>query len=190
VRATLAAVLVLLAACGSPHRGISASRAATGGTVAGGSSDSTSAAPASPPPSHSPSSTTPRPSRTASGGATQAVTIASGPSQYGTVLFDRSGQAVYTFGADQTGGAPTCYADCARAWPPVLTLGRPIAGPGVRQDLLSVTIRRDGTTQASYAGKPLYFYAADGKHEVLCHNVVEFGGLWLAVSPAGTPAPT
>ena len=96
---------------------------------------------------------------------------------------------MYTFGADKTGAPPTCYADCARAWPPVLTLGRPIAGPGARQDLLSVTIRRGGVTQATYAGRPLYYYSGDGKHQVLCHNVEEFGGLWLAVTPTGTPAP-
>jgi predicted lipoprotein with Yx(FWY)xxD motif len=188
VRVTLAAVLLLLAACGSPDRSTSASRTSAAGSVGSASTESTRTTTASSPPSPSDSSTTARPSPTASG-ASRAVTITIGPSQYGTVLFDRSGQAIYTFGADQTGGAPTCYADCARAWPPVLTLGRPVAGPGVRQDLLSVTIRRDGTTQASYAGKPLYFYAADGKHQVLCHNVEEFGGLWLAVTASGTPAP-
>jgi hypothetical protein len=24
---------------------------------------------------------------------------------------------------------------------------------------------------------------------VLCHDVTEFGGVWLVVTPAGTPAP-
>jgi predicted lipoprotein with Yx(FWY)xxD motif len=187
VRANLAAaVLVLLAACGSPDQTTSASRASTG--RGSGSVGSTSAAATSPPSSHS-ATATPA-TRLPTGSGSQAVTITVGSSQYGTVLYDRSGQAVYTFGTEKAGGAPSCYADCARAWPPVLTLGRPVAGLGVRQDLLSVAIRRDGTTQATYAGKPLYFYAAEGKHQVLCHNVEEFGGLWLAVTPAGTPAPT
>jgi predicted lipoprotein with Yx(FWY)xxD motif len=177
-------VLVLLAACGSPDRGSSASRASTGGAGTTSSAATTSS------PSTQITSSTPVRHSGAASGPTRAVTIASGPSQYGTVLFDGSGQAVYTFGAEKTGGAPACYADCARSWPPVFTLGRPVAGLGARQDLLSVTIRRDGATQATYAGKPLYFYAGDGKHQVLCNNVEEFGGLWLAVSPAGTPAPS
>ena len=28
----------------------------------------------------------------------------------------------------------------------------------------------------------------EGKNEVLCHNVSEFSGLWLVVTPSGEPA--
>jgi len=110
-------------------------------------------------------------------------------SQYGSVLFDGSGQAIYTFDAERT-SEPACYDNCASSWPPVLTTGRPAARDGVDAGLLGVTSRRDGSTQVTYRGKPLYFYAHEGKHVVLCHNVREFGGLWLAVTKAGTPAPT
>jgi hypothetical protein len=48
---------------------------------------------------------------------------------------------------------------------------------------------RRGLTQATYGGKPLYFYAHEGKHQVLCHNVTEFGGRWLAITVAADPAP-
>jgi len=41
--------------------------------------------------------------------------------------------------------------------------------------------REDGTTQITYDGHPLYYYAHEGPGLVLCHNVEEFGGLWLAV---------
>lgn len=105
------------------------------------------------------------------------------------MLFDGSGQAIYTFGAERT-TEPACYGDCASSWPPVLTSGRPVARDGVDAALLGVTSRRDGSTQVTYRGKPLYFYAHEGKHVVLCHDVREFGGLWLAVTKAGTPAPT
>ncbi|HEV2888471.1 MAG TPA: hypothetical protein VGX49_16290 [Jatrophihabitans sp.] len=115
------------------------------------------------------------------------VTTAS--SQFGPVLFDGSGQAIYLFDGDKT-STPTCNGDCAGAWPPVLTTGRPVARGGVKAELLGVTTRRDGSTQATYAGKPLYFYAHEGKDVVLCHNVREFGGLWLAITRTGTPAPT
>ena len=72
---------------------------------------------------------------------------------------------------------------------PVLTRGNPHRGKPLRRGLLGTTRRSDGATQVTYAGHPLYFYAHEGKHQVLCHNVNEFGGIWLAVQPNGAPAP-
>jgi predicted lipoprotein with Yx(FWY)xxD motif len=43
----------------------------------------------------------------------------------------------------------------------------------------------DGSTQVTYKGQPLYYYAHEGPGEVTCHNVDEFGGLWLAVNADG-----
>ena len=46
---------------------------------------------------------------------------------------------------------------------------------------------RDGSRQATYAGRPLYYYVGDRKpSQILCQNVSEFGGLWLVVRPSGT----
>jgi predicted lipoprotein with Yx(FWY)xxD motif len=84
---------------------------------------------------------------------------------------------------------PECYDDCAEAWPPVLTEGDPVAAGNVLQGQLGVTQRTDGTTQVLYAGHPLYYYANEGANQVLCHNVREFGGLWLVVTSSGDPAP-
>jgi predicted lipoprotein with Yx(FWY)xxD motif len=108
-------------------------------------------------------------------------------SDFGTILFDRSGQAIYLFDKE-TANLPECYEACAQAWPPVLTRGVPVAMAGVRDEALGTTRRRDGTTQVTYAGHPLYYYAHDGKNEVLCHNVREYGGLWLVITPAGEAA--
>ena len=49
------------------------------------------------------------------------------------------------------------------------------------------TARRGGETLlVTYGGRPLYFYAGDGRPgQVLCQNVSEFGGLWLVVRPSG-----
>ena len=44
-----------------------------------------------------------------------------------------------------------------------------------------------GRRQVTYAGRPLYYYVDDPPGEILCHNVEEFGGLWLAVQPSGDP---
>ncbi len=49
-------------------------------------------------------------------------------------------------------------------------------------------MRSDGAVQLTYAGHPLYYYAHERPGQVLCHDVTEFGGRWLVVTPAGTPA--
>ncbi len=103
------------------------------------------------------------------------------------MLFDRSGQAIYLFEKESTKRA-RCYGACAEAWPPVLTKGEPRASAKTRQGLLGTTRRNDGSTQVTYAGHPLYFYVNEGKNEVLCHNVNQFGALWLVVTPGGNPA--
>jgi predicted lipoprotein with Yx(FWY)xxD motif len=109
-------------------------------------------------------------------------------SAYGPMLYDATGQPIYLFTAER-GDRAACYDACAADWPPVLTRGEPRARGGVRDALLGVTRRDDGSRQVTYAGHPLYFYAHEGTYEVLCHDVVEYGGTWLVVRPDGTPAP-
>ena len=109
-------------------------------------------------------------------------------SPFGTMLYDTSGQAIYLFDAER-GTRPKCYDECAAAWPPVLTTGEPRAKGRVRSDLLGTTRRSHGATQVTYAGHPLYFYAHEGKYQVLCHNIQEYGGTWLVVQPDGDPGP-
>jgi len=118
---------------------------------------------------------------------TPAVTIRVADSDFGQVLFDGTRQAIYLFDKETT-AVPACYDDCAVAWPPVLTDGNPVAGAGTMTDLLGTTPRTDGSTQVTYAGHPLYYYADEGKNVVTCHNVREFGGLWLVVTPGGQAA--
>jgi predicted lipoprotein with Yx(FWY)xxD motif len=110
--------------------------------------------------------------------------IKAAKSQFGMMLFDGTGQAIYLFEKEQT-TKPECYGACAEAWPPVLTKGTPTATDGTRQDLLGATKRTDGTTQVTYGGHPLYYYAHEARNEVKCHNIQGFGGLWLVVTPAG-----
>jgi predicted lipoprotein with Yx(FWY)xxD motif len=110
-------------------------------------------------------------------------------SQFGKILFDSRRRAIYVFDKEKTERA-RCYGECARAWPPVYTRGRPRAGRGVDADLLGTTKRRDGRRQVTYHGHPLYFYAHEDPGEVLCHDVDEFGGLWLVVKANGDPVPS
>jgi predicted lipoprotein with Yx(FWY)xxD motif len=68
----------------------------------------------------------------------------------------------------------------------VLTKGSPRRTGGLTA-ALGTTRRRDGTVQVTYNGHPLYYYIRDvHPGDILCQNVVEFGGTWLVVSPRGT----
>ena len=108
-------------------------------------------------------------------------------SEFGPMLFDANEQAIYLF-EKETSSKPECYGECAVAWPPVLTNGEPVAGKGTDQSLLGTTKRDDGTTQVTYKGHPLYFYANEGPGEVRCHNVDLNGGIWAVVKPNGDRA--
>ncbi len=112
------------------------------------------------------------------------TTITLGPSDFGSMLYDRRGQAIYIFERDPEGES-VCYGECAEAWPPVLTEAEPRAAEGIRTSLLGTVRRRGGKLQVTYGGKPLYFYAHEDRGQVLCHNVHLNGGLWWVVGPDG-----
>ncbi len=113
------------------------------------------------------------------------ITVAD--SEFGPMLFDGAGQAIYLFDKETT-DRPQCYDACAQAWPPVLTKGPPQARGATRPRMLGTVERKDGSSQVTYAGQPLYYYAHEAPREVRCHNVEGFGGLWLVVTPSGKPA--
>ncbi len=106
-------------------------------------------------------------------------------SQFGRVVADRKGEALYLFDKEQ-GKRSRCYGECAEVWPPLLAKGKPRAGNGARKGLLGTTRRRNGKLQVTYAGHPLYYFVDDSPGQILCHNVAEFGGLWLVVKPNGS----
>lgn len=112
------------------------------------------------------------------------TTVKVADSEFGKILFDGKKQAIYLF-EKEASGKPECYGDCAAAWPPVLTEGDPVAADGAKKSLLGTTKRKDGATQVTYSGQPLYYYAEDGPGQVLCNNVSEFGGLWLVLDANG-----
>ncbi len=114
--------------------------------------------------------------------------ITTGDSEFGPMLFDTNDQAIYIWEREPT-SKPTCYDDCAAAWPPVLTKGTPAAKGGVDPSLLGTTKRDDGSLQVTYNDHPLYFYAHEAPGEVECHNVSTHGGLWWVVQPDGDRAP-
>lgn len=127
----------------------------------------------------------PPPAMAASAAGT-AITVRS--SEYGRMLFGPNRQAVYVFQRDRRNRS-RCYGECARAWPPVYTEGKPRARRATRKSLLGTTTRRDGRLQVTYAGKPLYYYAHEGPGGVECHNVNLNGGFWWVVAPNGKRRP-
>ena len=127
----------------------------------------------------------------ASSPASTAATIsAASNAKLGQILVDGNGRTVYLFGADQ-GTTSVCYTDCAAAWPPVLTHGSPQAGSGAMASLLGTTTRKDGSTQVTYSGHPLYYWIADkSAGDATGQALNNFGGPWYVLSPAGTEITT
>ena len=107
--------------------------------------------------------------------------------EVGKVLVDSSGFTVYRFSTDPR-NSDTCVkiSGCTNLWPPLMSSGRPVAGPGVRSALLSTIKLPGGGRQVTYAGHPLYRYsAATEKGETGYVGAQQFGGRWYALNAAG-----
>jgi predicted lipoprotein with Yx(FWY)xxD motif len=103
----------------------------------------------------------------------------------GTFLVDAKGHTLYLFRKDTTKKS-RCSGDCATAWPPLLTTGKPTASGTAKKSLLGTTKRSDGTTQVTYKGHPVYFFSNDKKAgDTKGQAVNAFGAKWYVVSPAG-----
>lgn len=161
---TASAVVLVMAACGSPS---------TGPALASSPTSSVSAA-ASPLPT--------------AARASPALVLAD--SRYGKIIADVTGRTLYLFTSDR-GADPTCYNACATAWPPLLVSATAAVGPGLAQSLLAVSVRSDGGRQLAYNGHPLYTYIGDhAPGEIKCQAVVEFGGGWFVVDGQGNQVST
>jgi predicted lipoprotein with Yx(FWY)xxD motif len=80
---------------------------------------------------------------------------------FGTVLTNAAGFALYTLPSDQN-GMSSCSGSCASVWPaltvPAGTM--PTAGSGVTGTVAAV-MQADGTDQVTYNGSPLYTFVGD-----------------------------
>ncbi len=91
-------------------------------------------------------------------GLTAAVEIVLAESDLGSILTDADGNTLYLFDPDAQGES-VCYDQCEEAWPPLVVDAT--AGEGLDETLLGTTPRDDGSTQVTYNGWPLYYFAAD-----------------------------
>ena len=120
-----------------------------------------------------------------SAAASSGPTLTARSSGYGKAIFDDRGYVLYAFTRDH--GHSACYGACAKAWPPYFApKGTLKVGAGLKRSLLGTVKRRNGRRQVTYAGRPLYYYVGDRRPgQILCQNVVEYGGRWLLVRPSG-----
>lgn len=112
----------------------------------------------------------------------ESISVAS--SDFGEALVEEDGRSVYMFVPDrEENGTPTCYDDCAQAWP---ALEGPVnAGEGVDESLLGTVERTDGTMQATYNDLPLYYFSGDSAAGDV--NGQGLFDVWWLVDASGAP---
>lgn len=107
--------------------------------------------------------------------------------QFGTFLVDTGSRSVYMFTRD-TKDTSACTGNCLLTWPPLLTVGAPVAGDGVDATKLSTITHAQGTKLVTYNGLPLYYYSPDVKPGDLKGQ--NNGRVWYVMAPDGTQIKT
>jgi len=105
----------------------------------------------------------------------------------GEVLADGRGRTLYMFEKDKRGSRKsTCFGQCAAAWPPVTTTGKPKAARGVSASKLGTIRRGNGVLQVTYNGWPLYRFQGDTRaRQTNGEGIKAFGAEWYVLSAAG-----
>lgn len=121
----------------------------------------------------------------------KALTVAHSE-KYGSFVADADSRPLYMFTADRKGEGNTparsdCYEACAEAWPPLLARDIAVVGEALKKELVDTIERKDGQSQITYGGWPLYYFVEDhGGDDASGQDVFGFGGEWYLVSPDGT----
>ena len=180
---TLVALTLLVSACAPAPTAAPTMQPPTAMAPATQAPAATAMAPAT----KAPAATTPMPANTPAGmSASGPVTVNVGKnSKYSSFLVDGKGMTLYLFTKDSP-GTSTCAGGCATSWPPLLTNGKPVAGTGVDAAKFGTTTRADGTTQVTYNGWPLYYFAKDQQPGNTNGDGV--GSVWYLITPSGDKA--
>jgi predicted lipoprotein with Yx(FWY)xxD motif len=90
------------------------------------------------------------------------VVVSTASDELGTYLVGPDGRTLYYFTRDVTPGVSACTGGCLEAWPPLLVgEGQSLAaGDGVTGTLAAAP-QADGALQATYRGRPLYYWQGD-----------------------------
>ncbi len=105
----------------------------------------------------------------------------------GSVLVNGQGMTLYMFVPDARKQV-TCVGSCAAVWPPErLASGqRAVAAGSAKSALLGSDPDPEGGQVVTYAGWPLYTYAADTSPGSAGGQAVDLnGGLWYVLSSSG-----
>jgi predicted lipoprotein with Yx(FWY)xxD motif len=105
----------------------------------------------------------------------------------GKVLVNGRATTLYLFMKDKSGKS-ACTGACAKAWPPLLTKGKPTGSGGVSSAKLGTTRRSDGTTQVTYNKHPLYTFVLDRNKpgSTAGEGKTAFGAPWYVVGTNGS----
>jgi predicted lipoprotein with Yx(FWY)xxD motif len=121
-------------------------------------------------------------------GGNGAVVSVSSAAGAGPLLVNGKRITLYEFGNDK-GGQSTCYEDCSASISPLLTNDTPRAEGGAIAAKLGTTERKDGATQVTYGGHPLYTWREEPPGQARGRGVEVFEGRWFALRPSGEPVP-
>jgi len=168
----LIALSMVLAACGAP--------AATTAPTTAPAAKPTEAPAAAPTKAPAAAPTT----APAAPAASEATINVATDATLGKILVDGKGMVLYMFTKDEPDKS-NCSGGCLKAWPPLLTMGKPTLGPGVDAALVGSAAMADGTKIVTYNKMPLYYYVKDTKPgDVTGQNS---GSVWFVVAPDGKP---
>jgi predicted lipoprotein with Yx(FWY)xxD motif len=134
-----------------------------------------------------PSSTGSPTTATTAASTTGALSIASGKAgSVGTVLTGPNGHTLYELTTEKNGKIE-CTGSCTSVWPPlVVSSGQSAKLASGLEGTLGTVTRPEGTTQVTYNGHPLYYYAADSAPGQA--NGQGIAGTWFAMKPGASDA--
>lgn len=165
VLVSLLCMALLVAACGKSSKKASTTTtvASTATTAAGGATTTASVAEQT---------------------ANPTLSVADNASLGKKIIVDAAGKSVYLYEPDGSSKTSTVPANIKANWPPVHPPG---AGQTTSKDLdnahLQVYMQPDGTSQLSYNGHLLYYFAGDAAAGDAKGNGL--GSVWFALGPDG-----
>jgi predicted lipoprotein with Yx(FWY)xxD motif len=104
------------------------------------------------------------------------------------VAVNSKGVTVYTLSGESVKHLECTTKQCFTAWPPVTVHGKATMASGVKGKL--GTFKRDGFTQVTLNGHPLYTFEGDGNKAGVANGngIVAFGGTWHVVAEGSAKA--
>jgi predicted lipoprotein with Yx(FWY)xxD motif len=103
----------------------------------------------------------------------------------GTYLANETGWTLYIFNNDtQNGNSSSCNGTCATYWPPFHgSVSSLILPTSLSMSSFGTITRSDGSSQITYEGWPLYYFAGDkAPGQTTGQGKVAFGGTWTVVN--------